>query len=494
MALFDAHVMVDWSASSSAKTGADSIWIAGLQPQVLNPATRQEAMDLLADRLSDLMAQGKTVLLGVDFGLGYPTGFAAKLEPKRPDWQAIWRRLGAWIEDGPDNANNRFQVAARLNQLVSGAASPFWNTPKDIDGLPRTKPADFAGLGEYRLCEARCPGTQSVWKLYTAGSVGSQSLTGIARLQALRSRPDLADHIKVWPFETGLNALDRPEPGTIIVAEIWPSLIPVPSGPVKDAEQVKALSAHFAHLDDAGRLGPLFTGDPSLSAAEKLAVEREEGWILGVVGAGGAPAPDYIRDPQAIYDRSFAIIRAEADLARFKGAEEDVAVRVIHACGMPEIAADLAFSPGAAEAGRDALLAGKPVLVDVEMVSHGIIRRFLKGGAVHCLLNDPRTGLLAKELGTTRSAAAVTLWREHLEGAVVAIGNAPTALYQLMELIKDGGPRPAAILGFPVGFVGAAESKEALVAAGLPFIALRGRRGGSAMAAAAVNALSGGAK
>ena len=153
-----------------------------------------------------------------------------------------------------------------------------------------------------------------------------------------------------------------------------------------------------------------------------------------------------------------------------------------------------AFSPGAAEAGRDALLAGKPVLVDVEMVSHGIIRRFLKGGAVHCLLNDPRTGLLAKELGTTRSAAAVTLWREHLEGAVVAIGNAPTALYQLMELIKDGGPRPAAILGFPVGFVGAAESKEALVAAGLPFIALRGRRGGSAMAAAAVNALSGGAK
>lgn len=494
MALFDAHVMVDWSASSSAKTGTDSIWIAGLQPQAINPATRQEAMNLLADRLSDLVAQGKTILLGVDFGLGYPTGFAAKLEAKRPDWQAIWRRLGAWIEDAPDNANNRFEVAARLNYLVSGGASPFWNTPKDIDGLSRTKPADFGDLSEYRLCETRCPGTQSVWKLYTAGSVGSQSLTGIARLQALRSRPDLADHIKVWPFETGLKALDRPEPGSIIVAEVWPSLIPVPSGPVKDAEQVKALSAHFAHLDDAGRLSALFAGDPSLSAEEKLAAEREEGWILGVVGAGGAPAPDYIRDPQAIYDRSFAIIRAEADLARFQGAEDDIAVRVIHACGMPEIAGDLAFAPGAAEAGRAAILAGKPVLVDVEMVSHGIIRRFLKGGEVHCLLNDPRTVLLAKELGTTRSAAAVTLWRPHLEGAVVAIGNAPTALYQLMEMIRDGGPRPAAILGFPVGFVGAAESKEALVASGLPFIALRGRRGGSAMAAAAVNALSGGAK
>ncbi|HVI51184.1 MAG TPA: precorrin-8X methylmutase [Candidatus Sulfotelmatobacter sp.] len=494
MAMFDAHVMVDWSAASSPKTGADSIWIAGLQREPLNPATRAQAFALLADRLSDLSAQGKTVLLGFDFALGYPQGFAARLDDRRPDWQAVWRRLGAWIEDGPDNANNRFEVAARLNRLAGGGAAPFWNTPKEMDGLSRTKPADFAGLNEYRLCETRAPGTQSVWKLYTAGSVGGQSLMGVAGLQALRSRPDLAGRIKVWPFETGLCGLDRPEPGTIIVAEVWPSLIPVPPGPVKDAEQVKALSAHFACLDGAGRLGPLFAGDPALSVEEKRAAEREEGWILGVAGQGGTPAADYIRDPQAIYDRSFAIIRAEADLARFVEAEKDVAVRVIHACGMPEIAADLAFAPGAAQAGRTALLAGKPVLTDVEMVSHGIIRRFLKGGEVRCLLNDPRCAALAKELGTTRSAAAVTLWRDHLDGAVVAIGNAPTALYQLMEMIKDGAPRPAAILGFPVGFVGAAESKEALAASGLPFIALRGRRGGSAMAAAAVNALSGGAK
>jgi precorrin-8X/cobalt-precorrin-8 methylmutase len=492
MALFDAHVMVDWSASSSRKTGADSIWIGGLEPTPLNPATRFDAMELLADRLSDLVAQGKTVLLGVDFCLGFPAGFAALLDPARPDWQAAWKRLAAWIEDGPDNANNRFEVAARLNRETGKTL--FWNCPKPLDGLPQTKPADFAGLPEFRQTEKLCPGIQSIWKLYTAGSVGSQSLTGIACLQRLRSRPDLAGRIKLWPFETGLQSLDRPEPGSIIIAEVWPSLIPVSAGTVKDAEQVKALSAHFAHLDDAGRLGPLFAGDPALSAEQRQTAEHEEGWILGVVGQGGAPEPGYIRDPQAIYDRSFAIIRSEADLSRFQGAEEDVAVRVIHACGMPEIAADLAFAPGAAEAGRAALLAGKPVLVDVEMVSHGIIRRFLKGGAVHCLLNDSRSAELAKSMGTTRSAAAVTLWAEHLEGAVVAIGNAPTALFQLMEMIQAGGPRPAAILGFPVGFVGAAESKEALVASGLPFIALRGRRGGSAMAAAAVNALSGGAK
>jgi len=201
---------------------------------------------------------------------------------------------------------------------------------------------------------------------------------------------------------------------------------------------------------------------------------------------------DYIRDPAAIYAQSFAIIRGEADLTRFAGVMEDVAVRVIHACGMPDTAADLSFSPGAAEAGRAALLAGKPVLVDVQMVAHGVIRaRLPSANPVVCSLDDPRAAPLAAQLGTTRSAAAVELWRDHLDGAVVAIGNAPTALFHLLEMIKSGGPRPAVILGFPVGFVGAAESKDALIASGLPHIGLRGRRGGSAMAAAAVNALSG---
>lgn len=201
--------------------------------------------------------------------------------------------------------------------------------------------------------------------------------------------------------------------------------------------------------------------------------------------------PDVLQDPEAIYARSFAIIRAEADLSAFPGAMEAVALRVIHACGMTDVAADLAFSPGAAEAGRAALAAGKPILVDAEMVAHGIIRRRLpSANAVVCTLGDPRTAPLAGNMETTRSAAAVSLWTDRLDGAVVAIGNAPTALFQLLAMIEEGAPRPAVILGFPVGFVGAAESKEALIAAGLPHICLRGRRGGSAMAAAAVNALA----
>ena len=199
---------------------------------------------------------------------------------------------------------------------------------------------------------------------------------------------------------------------------------------------------------------------------------------------------EYERSVDAIYAKSFAIIRAEADLTRFTGAMESVALRVIHACGDPAIAADLVFSPGAAEAGAEALKTRATVLVDASMVAHGIVPVHLPvSNKVVCTLHDPRVAARAKRLGMTRSAAGVDLWDEWLEGAVVAIGNAPTALFHLLERIREGAPKPAVILGFAVGFVGAAESKQALIESDLPYIALKGRRGGSAMAAAAVNAL-----
>ncbi|NGO63069.1 precorrin-8X methylmutase [Rhizobium daejeonense] len=204
---------------------------------------------------------------------------------------------------------------------------------------------------------------------------------------------------------------------------------------------------------------------------------------------------DYIRDPAEIYRQSFETIRREADLSRFSGGMEKLAIRLIHACGMTDLAGDIAFSDGAFEAGAEALAAGAPVLCDVEMVRHGIIRRLLPAdNEVICLLNDARVRPKAAEIGNTRSAAQVDLWGDRLFGAVVAIGNAPTALFRLLELLDQGAPKPALILGLPVGFVGAAESKEALVedSRGVPFIAVRGRRGGSAMASAAVNALAGG--
>jgi len=201
----------------------------------------------------------------------------------------------------------------------------------------------------------------------------------------------------------------------------------------------------------------------------------------------------YLRDGAAIYERSFAIIRAEADLSRFSAAEADVAVRMIHACGQVDVAAHIVFGGNLVAAARNALDAGAPVLCDAEMVAHGVTRaRLPAGNEVICTLNDPRTAALAEKNETTRSAAALELWLDRLGGAVVAIGNAPTALFRLLELIDTGAPKPAAILGIPVGFVGAAESKAALAEnpRGVPFVTVRGRVGGSAMTAAAVNALA----
>jgi precorrin-8X/cobalt-precorrin-8 methylmutase len=203
-------------------------------------------------------------------------------------------------------------------------------------------------------------------------------------------------------------------------------------------------------------------------------------------------AYDYIRDGAEIYRNSFAIIRREADLARFDPFEERVAVRVIHASGMVEIAPELYFSAGAARAGIEALAAGAPVLCDANMVAYGVTRaRLPRNNEVICTLADQRVADLAREMGTTRTAAAMELWRPHLAGAVVAFGNAPTALFRMLEMLDAGAPRPALILAMPVGFVGAAESKEAAIADGrVPAIAMRGRKGGSAMAAAAINALA----
>ncbi|MFQ5775642.1 MAG: precorrin-8X methylmutase [Kiloniellaceae bacterium] len=202
---------------------------------------------------------------------------------------------------------------------------------------------------------------------------------------------------------------------------------------------------------------------------------------------------DYLRDPDEITRRSFALVRAGCDLSALPVDVAELALRLVHACGMPDIVPDLAWDGEVVCAGRAALAAGAPVIADGRMTADGVIRARLPArNDVLCPLEDPAVAALARARATTRSAAAVELWRPRLAGAVVAIGNAPTALFRLLEVLADGAPRPAAILAFPVGFVGAAESKEALVASGpgVPYVTLRGRRGGSALAAAAVNALA----
>jgi precorrin-8X/cobalt-precorrin-8 methylmutase len=201
---------------------------------------------------------------------------------------------------------------------------------------------------------------------------------------------------------------------------------------------------------------------------------------------------DYIRDGAAIYAHSFSIIRAEADLARFTKEEERVAVRIIHACGMVDVARHIVMSPTFANDAAAALRRGAAILCDSMMVAHGITRARLPAeNEVICTLRDPRVPELAKDIGNTRTAAAMQLWLPHLAGALVVVGNAPTALFRLIELIDNGAPTPAAVIAMPVGFVGAAESKEAIAADGrVPFAIVKGRLGGSAMAAAAVNALA----
>lgn len=202
---------------------------------------------------------------------------------------------------------------------------------------------------------------------------------------------------------------------------------------------------------------------------------------------------DYIRDGNAIYERSFAIIREEADLSVFTPEQADIAIRMIHACGQVEAARHFRFSPDFVTAARGALTAGKPILCDAAMVAHGVTHaRLPAGNEVICTLRDPRTPELARQIGNTRSAAALDLWADRLEDALVAIGNAPTALFYLLEMLEKGAPRPAAIIGMPVGFVGAAESKDALEESGLgiPYAIVKGRLGGSAMTAAAINAVA----
>ncbi len=499
--------MVDWSAAASPRRGRDSIWLCRLERSGgrlretarENLPTRLEARARLLALLSEGLAAGRSMLAGFDFPFGYPQGLAARLGLAGAPWRALWDLLAAEIEEQAGNRNNRFAVAARLNQRLGAGAAPFWGCPRAAAGpflaMTHHRRHDAIGLAEHRLADRRLTGPQPVWKLAGAGSAGSQALTGIPVLRWLRDHPALARATRLWPFETGLAPPPpRGKGGRIVFCEIYPSQVPAPQrrGEVRDSAQVRAIARHFAALDGACRLAPLFAGDPTLTPAERVTVEREEGWTLGFTGAPRRYA--YLREPRAIYRRSFALIRREADLAALPRALHAVALRLVHAAGEPELARQLRWSPRAVAAGRAALAAGAPILVDAAMVKAGIIADRLRRNPVLCFLGDRRLPALARRLGTTRSAAAVELWRPHLAGAIVAIGNAPTALFHLLELIAAGAPLPALVLGFPVGFVGAAEAKAALAEnrLGLDFIALAGRRGGSALAAAAVNALAGG--
>ncbi len=291
--LFDAYVMVDWSAAGRPRQGRDSIWYAvlandGSAPRLMaleNPPTRDRATADLSALFATLLDAGKRVLAGFDFPFGFPAGTAAKLGFAGLPWRHMWQALSDGLEDAPDNRNNRFDLAERLNERLSGEAFPFWGNVREENRrwLRRRgrRPHGPADLRERRLCDVRLRSTQPVWKLAGVGAAGSQALTGIPRVWQMRRDPRLARKAHIWPFETGLRFDPRPQ---LLLAETYPSQVAAPAIPEKpkDAAQVVAIARHFATLDDAGRLETLFGGG-ALNGEERRCVEREEGWILGAL-------------------------------------------------------------------------------------------------------------------------------------------------------------------------------------------------------------------
>ena len=295
--MFDAFVMVDWSAATVPLTGRVSIWICwhGKDGERLeNPATRHAAKSILADWLGAAVQRGERVLIGFDFPFGYPSGFAARLGLSGPPWRAVWDEIAGLLHDSKENGNNRFQIAAEFNRRVSNGCFPFWGRPPGFDtpflGTKHHRAHESGGLAERRLVDLHIPSAQPCWKLLGAGSVGGQALTGIPVVRALRDDPRWIDRARIWPFETGLQA---PEEGAFVIAEVYPSLWAVSpaEGEPKDAAQVRSVARFFAASDRAGELAALFAGDPSLTREQRRRVETEEAWTLGVTAARQRPIP-----------------------------------------------------------------------------------------------------------------------------------------------------------------------------------------------------------
>ena len=293
--LFSAYVIVDWSAASKPTTGADSVWIGVLKPDVrfrlafeaFNEPTRAEAEKRLELILADLKKRSERVLVGFDFPLGFPRGFAGTLKLKGEPWRAAWDELGKRVVDKPTNVNNLFNVAAQLNRLLTDGPFPFWGAPpKDVQTTltaTKSRPHGPDDLPEFRHADLAAKGAASIWKTYYNGSVGGQAIMGIPLVRRLKdTRGETA---RVWPFETGLKTLAEADLAgvDVVFAEVYPSMVKPQgaAGEVKDLMQVRTLAEHFARLDAASKLGELFAAPKGTPADAVLDAEREEGWILG---------------------------------------------------------------------------------------------------------------------------------------------------------------------------------------------------------------------
>jgi hypothetical protein len=293
--LFSAYVIVDWSANSKPKTGSDSVWIGVLKRDVrfrmafeaFNPDTRAAAETQLNAILQDLKKRSERALVGFDFPLGFPRGFAAALQlPGDEPWRAAWDLLAKMVTDKPNNVSNRFNVGAQINRRLTGGPFPFWGCPaNDVQTTLQSKKTRAHGpgdLAEFRHAELVAKGTSPIWKLAYAGSVGSQAILGMPMLRRLKQT--YGEAARAWPFETGFKALTEADLAGVdlVLAEVYPSMVKPQgtAGEVKDLQQVRTLAEHFARLDEQNRLGPLFAPPKGTAADVVLDAEREEGWIL----------------------------------------------------------------------------------------------------------------------------------------------------------------------------------------------------------------------
>jgi hypothetical protein len=294
--LFSAYVIVDWSAAAKPTTGPDSIWIGVLKRDIrfrmafesFNPPTRAEAAKRLTLILDDLKKRGERVLIGFDFPLGFPRGFAAALNlPGEPPWRAVWDQIDKMVKDKPDNVNNRFGVGSEINRRLTGGPFPFWGCPPK-DALTTLQPKRTRNHGpddlpEFRHADLAARGASSIWKLYYNGSVGGQAILGIPFVRRLKQTR--GDGVRAWPFETGFKALTEADLDGVeaVVAEVYPSMLKPQGAPgeVKDLTQVRTTAEHFARLDEANKLGVLFGPAKTTPPDAVLDAEHEEGWILG---------------------------------------------------------------------------------------------------------------------------------------------------------------------------------------------------------------------
>jgi precorrin-8X/cobalt-precorrin-8 methylmutase len=425
-----------------------------------NPPTRAEAEAELLALLTAEAAAGRRTLVGFDFPFGYPEGFA-ETAFGAPGWRAVWGALCELVQDRAANFNNRLAVAAEINRRLPGDG-PYWGHPPSQrhEGLPALKPRDAdPALPEWRAAEAeaRARGAQpkSCWQLNGAGAVGGQVLTGIPAVARLRGALDGA--AQVWPFETGLAAPDA----VVVFAEIYPSLVDLDPEPqeVKDAAQVRATAAHFAALDVAGRLAPLFAA-PGAEAGVRPAVALEEAWILGLELFGAPPPPEPEPAPSLDLPALEAALRAA----------------VAEACGRAEAGEALTFANDPLAAAAQALAAGAPFVADGPMTAAGLAHA---SGAPEVLQPDadPEADGLA---------ALAPSWA----GAVIVLGDDPASAAALAEaLASPDASRPAAVLSLGAGLTGAAAAKETLAALDLPLVQLPGSEGGPAAAVAAARTL-----